>query len=598
MPFGAAPLEGGGVRFRLWAPALGMVRLQLGDGPTARRIEMQPLPDGWHELDVPEAAAGTRYAFVMPDDLVVPDPASRFNPADVHGASCVVDPHAHAWTDASWRGRPWHEAVVYELHVGAFTPQGTFTAAMQRLPDLAALGITAIELMPIGDFPGRRGWGYDGVLLFAPDASYGSPADLKRFVEAAHALGMMVLLDVVYNHFGPEGNYLHAYAPAFFDSARHTPWGAAIDFDGPHASTVRDFYVHNALYWIEEYHLDGLRLDAVHAIRDTSPQHIICQIAHMLRDGPGRHRAVHVVLENDDNLAHLLGRNASGHPTCADAQWNDDFHHAAHALATGETDGYYADYADAPLQRLGRALAEGFVYQGEPSAFRSQRPRGEPSAQLPGTAFVNFLQNHDQIGNRAFGERMDALCAKPRLEALYACLLLSPHVPLLFMGEEFAASAPFLYFCDFGPDLAQAVSRGRRDEFKRFAAFRDEAARQRIPDPNAAPTFRACQLDWDERGRDAHASRLAHIAALLQLRRHWLTPRLTGQSQCGRHRVTRQVLDVAWRLGDASVWRLAFNAGDKPADIVIAGHRVYARGVQGAQLLPDGVLVTLEPPHD
>eukprot|EP01032_Pedospumella_encystans_P034450 gene34450-38945_t len=311
--------------------------------------------------------------------------------------------------------------------------------------------------MPLADFPGRRGWGYDGVLPFAPDAAYGRPEALKALIDEAHGLGMMVLVDVVYNHFGPEGNYLHACCPQFFNDAHRTPWGAAINYDGPGSATVRDFFIHNALYWVEEFHADGLRMDAVHAIRDDSPVGIVQAICDALREGPGRTREVHVVLEEDRNLAHLLERDKEGRPRIATAQWNDDLHHAAHVLLTGERDGYYADYAQRPLELFARALAEGFVYQGQASVFREGETRGEPSANLPSGAFVSYLQTHDQVGNRAFGERIDALADPVLVRAARACLLLSPHTPMLFMGEEYAAATPFPYFCDFGPELAAAV---------------------------------------------------------------------------------------------------------------------------------------------
>ncbi|HKI64393.1 MAG TPA: malto-oligosyltrehalose trehalohydrolase [Burkholderiales bacterium] len=535
MPFGAEA-GAGGVRFRLWAPAQTRVALEL-DGSLHG---MNALPGGWHELFVGGTQAGSRYRYVLEDGLAVPDPASRANPDDVHGTSQVIDPLAYPWRDAGWRGRPWHEAVVYELHLGTFTPEGTFAAARGRLAELAALGITAIELMPVADFPGRRNWGYDGVLPFAPDACYGTPDELKALVDEAHALGLMVLLDVVYNHFGPEGNYLHATCPEFFNPAQQTPWGAAINFDGADCRTVREFFVHNALYWLEEFHFDGLRLDAVHAIRDDSRPDIVCEIGRALREGPGRERHVHVVLENDKNEAHYLG-------PCASAQWNDDLHHAAHVLLAKEVDGYYADYAERPLERLGRALAEGFVYQGEPSAFRDGELRGEPSAGLPPSAFVSFLQTHDQVGNRAFGERLDALAAPGAMRTALAAVLLSPHVPMLFMGEEFAAATPFQFFCDFGPELAAAVTRGRRGEFARFAAFRDPAAQARIPDPNAEATFLRSKLDWSKRD----SARLSLVRELLAIRQRHLAPRLAG-AKSGSFAVTNQTLLLSWPLGDGS----------------------------------------------
>ena len=375
--------------------------------------------------------------------------------------------------------------------------QGTFAAAAARLPELAALGVNALQLMPLAAFPGARNWGYDGVLPFAPAACYGTPDELKALVDAAHGAGMMVLLDVVYNHFGPDGNYLHAYCPEFFNPAERTPWGAAINFDGPSSRTVRDYFLHNALYWTTEYRLDGLRLDAVHAFRDSSRPDIVCEIAQALREGPGREqpdgdRRVHLVLENNRNEARYLARDAAGRPLYATAQWDDDVHHALHVLVSGEIDGYYADYAPDPLARLGRALAEGFAYQGEHSAYRD-RSRGEPSAHLPPDAFVGFLQNHDMIGNRAFGERIDGFADARFLVAAYACLLLTPLVPMLFMGEEFAASTPFLYFCDFGPELAAAVAAGRRREFQRFAAFTDDGRDRTHPRPECRGDVRGIE---------------------------------------------------------------------------------------------------------
>jgi maltooligosyltrehalose trehalohydrolase len=580
MPFGAAPQGDGTFAFRLWAPGEARVTLEL-DGAEA---PMQKDEAGWHACTAP-AAPGARYRYRLGDGVAVPDPASRFNPEDVHGPSQLVDPGAYAWQDAGWRGRPWEEAVVYELHVGAFTPDGTFAAARERLADLAAFGVTAIELMPVADFPGARGWGYDGVLPFAPHARYGTPEDLKALVDAAHGHGLMMLLDVVYNHFGPDGNYLHAYCPQFFDARTPTPWGAAIDFDGPRARTVRDFYLHNALYWVEEFGFDGLRLDAVHAIRDDSDPHIVCEIARALRAGPGRERRVHLVLENAANEARFLERAPDLVPRCATAQWNDDVHHAVHVLATGETDGYYAGFAGAPLEHLGRALAEGFAF--------------EPGGHLPGGAFVSFLQTHDQVGNRAFGERLHALARDPRrLRAAYACVLLSPHVPMLFMGEEFAASSPFLYFCDFHGALADAVREGRRAEFRGFAAFRDAAARARIPDPNAPETFARSKLRWEERARSPHREWLALTAELLRLRRQHLVPHLAAQRAGGRYRLEGALLEVGWDLPEAGEWRVLANFGaDRARAAAGAGKAIYAHGVHaegGAlRLEPGAVRVTL-----
>ena len=601
MPCGTSMLDGGGVGFRLWAPGIDRLTLELGPPGGASSHPMTRDAAGWHALDLPQARAGDDYRFGLPDGLCVPDPASRYNPADVHGPSRVVDPQAYDWQDAAWTGRPWEEAVIYELHVGTFTPEGSFAAARERLPKLAGMGITAVELMPLADFPGARNWGYDGVLQFAPDASYGTPDELKALVDAAHGLGMMVLLDVVYNHFGPEGNYLHAFCPEFFNPAHQTPWGAAINYDGTNARPVRDFFVHNALYWIEEFRFDGLRMDAIHAIRDDSPLHIVREVCAALRDGPGRERHVHIVLENEHNQASLLARDPAGAPRIATAQWNDDMHHAVHVLASGDIDGYYIDYAEAPVAHLGRALAEGFAYQGEASAFKHGETRGEPSGHLPLGAFVSFLQTHDQVGNRAFGERITALGDPVLLRAAYACVLLSPHAPMLFMGEEYAASTPFQFFCDFGPELATAVSEGRRLEFGRFAAFTDEAARARIPDPNAASTFAASKLDWAERDIAPHREWLAYITALLAVRHRLLVPHLPGAGGGGQFDcVNGQTLRVQWPLAGRRL-HLVAHFGELAAENVPAlpGEALHSAGVttgaHGTLRLERGaVQVTLE----
>ncbi|HEX5391947.1 MAG TPA: malto-oligosyltrehalose trehalohydrolase [Rhodocyclaceae bacterium] len=567
LPFGAEIQPAGGVRFRLWAPSADKVELciqsiQSADTASAD-YPMAAHSRGWHECTVPEAKAGTRYRFRINGELLVPDPASRFNPDDVHGSSEVIDPSAFDWQDADWRGRLWEHAVIYELHLGCFTPEGTLKAAEQKLPYLAELGITAVELMPVADFSGRRNWGYDGALPFAPDSRYGRPEDLKRFVQAAHGLGLMVLLDVVYNHFGPDGNYLHAYAAPFFidhPSQLSTPWGAAIDFS---CEKVRDFTLHNALYWLEEYHVDGLRLDAVHAIHDDSPLHVVKELAVVIH-AAFRDRQVHLILENDNNQSRFLDREESGKPHYATAQWNDDIHHVMHVLLTGETDGYYRDYARHAAERLGRCLTEGFDYQGEPSPYRHKATRGEPSAHLPSAAFIAFLQNHDQIGNRAFGERIGQLAAPRALEAAHAVLLLSPQVPLLFMGEEFAAAQPFLYFCDYteqAPDLAASITAGRREGFARFTRFADPVLRDHIPDPNAEFTFRASKLDWSVLNQPNHARALAHHRHLLQIRHDRLVPRLAGTRGTGYAVHGPHALGATWRLGDGSSLYLAANLG-------------------------------------
>jgi len=569
MPFGAE-LRDDGVAFRLWAPSPQSASVVVDGVERA----MEPRAGGWFERELREARAGTHYAFAFPGlEPRVPDPASRFQPDGVHGPSEVIDPRAYTWRETGWRGRPWHETVLYELHVGTFTPEGTYAAAAERLDALVELGVTAVELMPLAQPAGARNWGYDGVLPFAPQWAYGRPDDLKAFVDAAHARGLSVLLDVVYNHFGPEGNYLGAYAEAVFTERHHTPWGAAINVDGEHAQTVRELLVQNALYWLREYRFDGLRLDAVHEIRDDSARPFLDELAARVRAEvePGRH--VHLVLENDSNDARLLERY--------DAQWNDDAHHALHVLTTGERDGYYRDFAREPAKLLARALAEGFAYQGEPSEHRGGAPRGTPSAALPTTAFVDFLQNHDQIGNRAFGERITALAPQDAVCAATAVVLLAPSVPLLFMGEEWGATTPFLFFSDFGADLAQSVTAGRRREFAAWPAFADPARRARIPDPQNEATLHASALRWAEREAPEHAATLAFHRELLALRSGVLVPRLAN----GAHGEGYQLLEgtafrVKWRLGDESRLGLVANLGAAPASVsyALAGVRIFALG--------------------
>jgi len=579
MPFGAELRDDGATGFRLWAPGARRVDVALGDATAPAMLAMTAGGDGWFEAVARDAGAGTRYRFRIDGGMHVPDPASRRNPDGVHGPSMVVDPLAFEWSDGAWRGRPWEEAVIYELHVGAFTPEGTFAAAMTKLDYLGDLGVTALELLPIADFPGRRNWGYDGVLPYAPAAAYGTPEDLKRLVQAAHLKGLMIFLDVVYNHFGPEGNYLHAYAEPFFNPRHHTPWGAAINFDAEGSRTVRDFFIHNALYWTEEYGFDGLRVDAVHAIADDSRPDIVAELAETVRARAGGDRHVHLILENDRNQARYLRRDAALRPVQATAQWNDDVHHAVHVLVTGERDGYYRDYAERPRAHLARCLAEGFAYQGEVSAFRGNAPRGEPSAALPPTAFVSFIQTHDQVGNRARGERIGRIADPRRLRAALACLLLAPAPPLLFMGEEFAASTPFLFFCDFGPELAAAVTRGRRAEFEPFERFRDPAAPSAIPDPNDPETFAHSKLAWDELDRPAHGEWRALYRELLSLRHRHVVPRLARMRAGGAYSVRDDALvRVDWTLGDGSRLHLLANLSDAPCGgcEVLPGRVIYA----------------------
>jgi len=593
MPFGAE-LEGSRCRFRLWAPACETVTLELGEPRSARALPLERVADGFHELSVDGVAAGTPYAFRVKEGTVVPDPASRYNPRDVNEPSVVVDPAAFDWPDDGWRGRPWNEAVIYEMHVGTFTPEGTFSSAIGKLDHLRDTGITAIEVLPLADFAGERNWGYDGVLPFAPDAAYGKPEDFKRFVAEAHKRGLMVILDVVYNHFGPEGNYLSAYAPQFFNPKHQTPWGAAINFDGEMNTPVRGFFVHNAAYWIEEFHLDGLRLDAVHAIMDDSDEHVVDDIARAIERAGHGARFVHLVLENDQNHAHFLSPRPSPHAT---AQWNDDWHHAAHVLLCGEEDGYYADYAGRGAWFMGRALAEGYAYQGDASAFRKGEKRGEPSRDLPPTAMIDFLQNHDQVGNRAMGDRLASLCKPEALRLGMAALLLGPGIPMLFQGEEYAATTPFLFFCDFHGDLATAVREGRRKEFAAFERFSDPATREKIPDPNARDTFEASKLDWSDLDDKRHAEALAHTKQLLAVRMREIAPRLAG-AKAGSFKTHGDTgLTVEWPLAGGARLRLAANFGDAPLQAMAppAGRVIHSEGEAGHNRLgPWSGIWTLE----
>ncbi len=557
MAFGAQVTDDG-VRFALWAPTARDVILQLdgADHPLSQG------EGGWRHATVAGVAGGARYGYRIDGDLVVPDPASRFQPDDVGGLSEVIDGRAFAWTDAEWTGRPWEEAVLYELHVGTATAEGTYAALADKLEELRDLGITAIELLPLADFKGTRNWGYDGVLPYAPDGAFGRPDDLKRLIDRAHALGLMVFLDVVYNHFGPAGNYLHAYAKTFFTERHQTPWGAGINFDGEASGrVVRDFFIENALYWLEEYHFDGLRFDAVHAILDDSERHFIGELGETLRARlPGRH--IHLVLENEANQARWLERGEDGRALQHDAQWADDLHHCWHVLLTGEDAGYYASFADKPVVHLARCLAEGFAYQGEPFSTLGNHPRGEPSGHLPPSAFVTFLQNHDQVGNRALGERLSALSDPGKLALARAGLLLSPQIPMLWMGEEWSASSPFLFFVDFAPDeeLNKAVREGRRREFKSFAAFADDTSI--IPDPTEERTFLTSKIDWAEIDRSPHREVWADTRNLLQIRHQSVVP-LTKTRYLGAKAVLPRsdVVDCTWRYAGGTL-RFVANLGE------------------------------------
>src|SRR6202163_3627223 len=513
--FGAR-LTTDGASFRLWAPAAKRVDLLLEEPRPLRRGE-----DGWFSADVAGVKAGARYKFRIDDEINVPDPASAFQPDDVSGPSEVIDHASYRWRASDWRGRPWQEAVVLETHVGTYTPEGTYRAMIGKLDHLVATGITALELMPLADFAGSRNWGYDGVLWYAPDSVYGRPDDLKALIDEAHLRGLMVFLDVVYNHFGPEGNYLGRYAPSFFTEAQ-TPWGSAIDY---RVREVRAFAIENALYWLREYRFDGLRLDAVHSIAELGEVSMLHDLSRAVGDlaaDTGRH--IHLVLENDDNAARRVEPDEAPPRGKYRAQWNDDYHHAWHVLLTGETQGYYGDYAKSPLRDITRALASGFVYQGEASAHRGGQLRGEPSGALAPIAFVNFLQNHDQIGNRALGDRLESNVSAEAIEAALAITLLAPAIPMLFMGEEWGSKVPFPFFCGFKGDLATAVRKGRRGEYGWAYAKNGD----KVPDPLEKSTFQSAVLDWESRHEPARRQRLALVRELLAVRRREIIPRLAS----------------------------------------------------------------------
>ncbi len=555
--WGVSPAGEGRWQFRLWAPGLERLSLRLNGADHT----MDAVGEGWFALER-VAEEGDAYGFVLSDGLVVPDPASRRQEAGVHGLSLVTAPRRAEF----WIGRPWEETVIYELHLGTFTQAGTYKAAATELGRLADLGITAIELLPLAQFGGERGWGYDGVLPYAPHPVYGTADDLAAFVAAAHQHGLMVLLDVVYNHFGPDGNYLHAYAAGFFDENRQTPWGAGIDYREP---PVRRFFIENALYWLTEYGFDGLRLDAVDQIKDPSDQELLVELAREVR--ARLDRPVHLTTEDNRNVTHLHERGQDGEILLHSGEWNDDFHNAAHVLATGESEGYYRDYADDPLGLLGRSLAEGFAFQGETG-------RGEPSAHLPPTAFVDFLQNHDQTGNRARGERLATLTDPETLEALTAILLLSPHIPMLFMGEEYGETRPFCFFAGFEGDLGEAVRQGRREEFKGFAGF------DHVPDPISVETMAMSTLDPAQRDSPAGQDAQARVKRLLDLRHAEIVPRLAGtRSGSGRLLLAADGgLAVDWQL-DGGLLQLRANFADAPRELPnVEGRELHKVGELGA----------------
>ncbi|MEQ7535519.1 malto-oligosyltrehalose trehalohydrolase [Xanthomonas campestris] len=563
--WGAWPAGDGQVRFALWAPDAHTVEVIFDSG---ERAALQRQDDGFFS-GVVACALDARYRYRVDGQTPVPDPASRWQPDGVHGSSAVQRVDGYHWTHTQWQGRPWDEAVIYELHVGAC---GGYAGVQAQLPQLAAMGITAIELMPLSAFPGAHNWGYDGVLPYAPAEAYGTPDELKALIDAAHGHGLMVLLDVVYNHFGPDGNYLGSYASAFFNEDKPTPWGAAIDFRKP---PVQRYFLDNALMWLHEYGFDGLRLDAVHAI---TPNAFLDTLRETIEASLPAGRHVHLVLENEANQASQLDRGYT-------AQWDDDFHNALHVLLTGEEEGYYAAFADQPTQHLARVLGEGFAYQGQPDP--RGHVRGEPSGALPPHKFVIFAQNHDQIGNRACGERLSVLVSPQRLTAALALTALTPMIPLFFMGEPWGATQPFLFFTDFGPPLDDAVREGRRREFAHFAAFADPAKRETIPDPNSHATFAASRAPIEDAAHGDGAQWAAWFQALLGVRRQWLVPGLAQARALRASVLADGAVTATWEL-PGGLWHIAFNVGAEAVPLPpLRGRVAHAENVTAdAQTLP------------
>ncbi len=517
-----ARVTGGATRFCVWAPEVDLVEVVI-ETP-GRQSEVHGMArgaDGFHRTVVVGVSDADLYRYRLDGRGPFPDPASRFQPQRVHGPSQIVDWSSFTWTDAGWTGRALEQTILYELHIGTFTPEGTFASAAERLPDLRDLGVTAVELMPVADFPGRWNWGYDGVAPFAPARCYGNPDDLRRFVDRAHALGLAVHLDVVYNHLGPDGAYQSAFSRFYYSNTHHSPWGAGINFDGPNSEPVRDYVIKNALRWVHEYHLDGLRLDATHAIVDDGPRHILASVSSAVQHSlEGTDRTVQVIAEDVRNLAGMMNPESHG-GWALTAVWSDDFHHQMRRALAGDSDGYFQDF-DGSTRSIAATARQGWFYTGQHARY-FDKPRGTDPSGLAPARFIFFLQNHDQIGNRAFGDRIHHKIDLALWRAASVLLVTLPESPLLFMGQEWAASTPFLYFTDHNPELGRLVTEGRRKEFSKFAAFADPALRDLIPDPQSHKSFEASRLCWEERTREPHASVARLYQRLLAIRKA-LTP--------------------------------------------------------------------------
>ncbi len=557
---GATYLGNGRTRFVVWAPAARQVEVVVR-APQGVVAPLERQDRGYHQATVDGVESGALYYYRLDGDKQRPDPASRHQPQGVHGPSCVVDP-AFSWEDQGWRGPPLERYVLYELHVGTFTPEGTFQAVIRYLDYLRELGVTAVEIMPVAQFPGSRNWGYDGVYPFAVQDSYGGPQGLKRLVNACHQVGLAVVLDVVYNHLGPEGNYLPDFGP-YFTQRYHTPWGLALNFDGPHSDEVRRYFIENALYWVTEFHVDALRLDAVHAIFDRSPYPFLEELGDAVhRRAAELGRPIYIMAESDlGDVRVVQPRELGGYGL--DAQWCDDFHHALHALLTGEREGYYQDFGG--LEHVAKAFTHGYVYTGQYSAFR-QRRHGSPSQHIPAQRFVVFAQNHDQVGNRMLGERLGHLVGLEGLKLAAAAVILSPYIPLLFMGEEYGETAPFLYFVSHSdPRLVEAVRQGRQQEFQAFAWLGEP------PDPQAEATFQRCKLDHTLRQGGHHRVLLDWYRELLRLRREVPALSTPGKEDLEAMAYNRynKILGIR-RWSGTSLVLLLFNFGDAPSQVTIS----------------------------
>ncbi len=567
-----------GTQFRVWAPVINTLEVILDGAPTAPRL-LAKSPDGFFTGVLADVGPGQRYRYRVDGQGPFPDPASRFQPDGVHGPSEVIDPHAFAWTDASWQGIAMKDAIIYELHVGTFTPAGTFAGVMQRLPDLVKLGVTAIELMPVADFPGQRNWGYDGVNLFAPARCYGRPDDLRRLVDAAHSLGLAVFLDVVYNHFGPDGNYMGFYSPCYFSKTHQSPWGAGLNFDGENSLPVRDYFIENALHWIHEYHIDGLRLDATHAIVDNSPRHFLAEFSTRVRAGCAG-RNVLLIAEDHRNLAYMMKPVRDG-GFGLDGVWADDFHHHVRRHLAGDHEGYYSDFTGSS-EDLAATVRQGWFFTGQHSAHLDE-PRGSDGSELPAEAFVICVQNHDQIGNRAMGDRLHHQVDLAAYRAATVLLLCAPQTPMLFMGQEWATSAPFQFFTDHNEELGKLVTEGRRKEFRHFSAFSDPAARERIPDPQAESTFLRSRLDWGERERDPHAGTLRLVQALVGLRRSEPALRAAGRDDYAIEAMPNGLLLLKRTAASEPTLLIVINL-DSKAEVDLQGH-AFLKGLSWDILL-------------